>query len=347
MVIAASLVDVPTGHPQTSDNAFTEVPARTITPDEAWVLSRVAVKALRHIVQARADIRESETDQAQDELQKAMALIEIIKGAVPTVKVKDQIWIAKKHLTYDGREKVASDLIPIYASLDEMEGLVHVDTARDHIQSAEEQLKRGDTEKACKELELADRDLESSEIELPITNVEKCIMLAQNCLSKHETGKADEALRTAEEGLQFISTDIYSPLVLAERSLWQGIGDYSEKKFEEARADIRRTKSHLKRSIKYMDAKTKAEGEKLLQELAALEDRLLKYEQATEAHIRELWPGSRPCGTTEPAPIWPGAKSNARIRHYPKNGTVFPFSEICSRRTGINQCRSLWLSTRP
>ncbi|GBE03304.1 MAG TPA: hypothetical protein ENH31_04770 [Nitrospirae bacterium] len=51
-------------------------------------------------------------------LKQARELIGIIKEARPVTKVKDHIWVAKKHLSYEDTEEVMPDLIPIYSSLD-------------------------------------------------------------------------------------------------------------------------------------------------------------------------------------------------------------------------------------
>ena len=98
---------------------------------------------LRHIAQARGDLKNNKPDQAKEALTKAATLIDIIKASVPTWKVKAHIWVAKKHLSYEDTTTVLQDLVPIYAALDDIEALVPVEKTKAHVKQAEKKLKEG------------------------------------------------------------------------------------------------------------------------------------------------------------------------------------------------------------
>ena len=78
---------------------------KTITPREEAVISSAGVKVLRHIAQARSDIRNRDVDGVKQELDQADKLLDIIQAGLPTTKVKDRIWVAKKHLEYENTEE--------------------------------------------------------------------------------------------------------------------------------------------------------------------------------------------------------------------------------------------------
>ena len=86
---------------------------KTISPAEESIISSAATKVLRHIAKARGAIHEKDLDQAGKDLKQAHKLINIIKTSLPTTKVKDHIWVAKKHLDYESTKEVKSDLVPI------------------------------------------------------------------------------------------------------------------------------------------------------------------------------------------------------------------------------------------
>ncbi|MBW1803425.1 MAG: YfdX family protein, partial [Deltaproteobacteria bacterium] len=91
-------------------------PKKNISPAEESIISSAATKVLRHIAKARGAVHSKELDQAKKVLSQAKKLIDIIKASLPTAKVKDHIWVAKKHLDYENTEEVMPDLIPIYAA---------------------------------------------------------------------------------------------------------------------------------------------------------------------------------------------------------------------------------------
>ncbi len=283
--------------PITSGTVFAQVihekvtvtPTRTLTAGEKSIISSSAVKVLRHIAQARADIHEKDLNHARGELRQALTLIDIIRATLPTAKVKDHIWVAKKHLSYEDTESVIPDLVPIYASLDEIADIVPVSKAREHINKAREHLKKGNKKGAKKELNLADESLIFSEVDLPLSYTETHITDAQGFLAKKEPRKAAEALKAAEDGVQFVDVDIQSPMTQARRSLWKATKHYLTGDMTATKKDLEDAKSALRKAGSTVDTKTKVKVKGLLKDVDAIEGEVDKGAKETGRDLKGLY----------------------------------------------------------
>ena len=271
------------------EEKLTVTPSRTITSSEEQAISSTALKVLRHIAQARADIHEKDVNHANAELRLSQTLIDIIKAALPTENVKDRIWVAKKHLSYEDTETIKQDLVPIYSSLDEIQDLVPVEKSRDHINNAMEYLKKGNKEGAKEELKLADESLLYSEVDLPLAYTERHITAALGFLERNDAKKADEALKLAENGVQFISIDINSPVAKAKKSLWQASRNFSTGELAAAKRDLKEAKIFLGKAVKVGEAETRAEAEKLVKDIEAVEGKVDKGVKETGQEINNLY----------------------------------------------------------
>jgi predicted nucleic acid-binding Zn-ribbon protein len=294
IILAAGLLML---SPITSGTAFAQVihekvtvtPTRTLTAGEKSIISSSAVKVLRHIAQARADIHEKDLNHARGELRQALTLIDIIRATLPTAKVKDHIWVAKKHLSYEDTESVIPDLVPIYASLDEIADIVPVSKAREHINKVREHLKKGNKKGAKKELDLADESLIFSEVDLPLSYTETHITDAQGFLAKKEPQKAAEALKAAEDGVQFVDVDIQSPMTQARKSLWKATKHYLAGDMTATKKDLEDAKSALRKVGSTVDAKTKVKVEGLLKDVEAIEGEVDNGAKETGRNLKGLY----------------------------------------------------------
>jgi uncharacterized C2H2 Zn-finger protein len=268
---------------------MTVVPGRTITSGEESTISSAALKTLRHIAQARAYIHVKDLLKAQKELKQAKTLLEIIKTTVPTDKIKDRIWVAKKHLSYEDTETVMQDLIPIYSSLDEIEEFAPMDRAKEHINKAKNHLKNGNKKGADEELKLADEAVVFTEVDLPLKDTERHVNAANMYLTKKEPKKADAALKSAEDGVQFLSMMDSSPVLQAKKSFWHATQNYAAGRTEAAKADIKEAKAYLVKAGKIVDAKTKTEAEKLVKDIEAIEVKMDKVDHETGQELKKLY----------------------------------------------------------
>ena len=271
------------------EEKITITPGGTITPENESIISSAATKVLRHIAQARFRIHEKDLARAQNELKQARTLIAIIRTMVPTEKIKDLIWIANKHLSYESTENVMRDLVPIYASLDEIEDFVPVEKSREHINKAKKYLKEGIKKGAGEELIFADESLLYNEIDLPLGNTERHIINAQALLKKQELQKADAALKSAETGVQFISLMSSAPVIQARKSLWHASKNFAAGELVAAKRDLKEAKTALEKVIKSEDVKTSAEAEKLKKDIEAVEGKVDKGAKETEQEIKKLY----------------------------------------------------------
>ena len=278
---------------QTIHEELTRTPGRTLSAAEESAISSAAVHTLRQIVKARGEIHDKDIEQAKKDLGQAMVLIQIIKSSLPTIKVKDHIWVAKKHLDYETTEQVLPDLIPINEDLTEIEDIVPVDEAKNHIAKARKALQKGDKKSAKKNLNAADKLIVFDEIDLPLASTEKHIIAAETMLSRDKSHDADMELKSAEDSVQFASVALQAPLTKAKRSLWHAFKDYAAGKKAETSVDLKKAETYLKKVGENTDKRTKAETDKLYQDTKSLKDKLKNGGKHTTAEFKGLWERSK------------------------------------------------------
>ena len=253
---------------------ITIVPVRVVTPAQQEILSNAAASILRHISDARGDIHAKKPEAAKEALQKIDRLIRIIKAGRPVAKIKDHIWIAKKHLDYEDTEEVAEDLIPIYADLSDIENFVPVVQARKKLNKAKESLKKGNRKAAKEELAAVDEAVTYSEIDLPLAETERQVALAQKALDQDKLTDADKALKAAEDGVQFFSVGVEGPLGKAKKSYLQATEHYAAQKYEAAKTDLQKAAAWIKRAGQSSDKKIRQEAINLEKSIKDLEKKL-------------------------------------------------------------------------
>lgn len=272
------------------EEKVTIIPGRTITSSDEATISSASLKVLRHIAQAREDIHGKELLKAQEQLKQAQTLIDIIKATEPTDKIKDRIWVAKKHLSYEDTETVRQDLIPIYASLDDIDEFIPSNNnAMDHINKAKKHLENANKKGATKELTLAEDAVVYTEIDLPLGDTERHVKAARTFLTKKESKKAAAALKSAEDGVQYLSLMDSSPVYKARKSFWNATQNYMAGRLEAAKSDIKDAKSYLAKVDASIDAKTKTEADKLLKDVESVERKVTKVDLETGQELNKLY----------------------------------------------------------
>ena len=252
-------------------------------------IASLAVNALKHIAKARGFIHDKNGTDAKRELADSQKLMEEIRTALPTTRIKDRIWIAKKHLSYETSEEVIPDLVPIYTSLDDVQSFITVDKTRAHLNEAEKALKEGDKEKGAKELEFAENSLVYVEIDMPLSYTDRKVAEALHLLAEGKEKEADQALKEAEDGIQVISIASYGPMVLAQESLWQATEEYAKGEYETARKSLAEAKTFLKMAAKQADEKTKEELVALDRKIEELEKKMSESGTDFSKEIKGLW----------------------------------------------------------
>jgi len=290
-VMMAGLGPVMLSAPVSADAIQEQVsvnPEKTISPQEEAVISSAGAKVLRHIAQARADIHNKDIEGAKSALGQADKLLDIIQASVPTTKIKDQIWVAKKHLEYEDTQEVLPDLIPIYASLDELVNTMPVDAAKKNLDQAKEQLKSGDNGKAGKALEATAAALQYTEVDLPLGTTRQLVSRAKTALDKGNTEDAAKALKSAEDNVVFLSAAIEQPLFTAKALIWQTVLDLDSANMDLAKADLKGAIGYLEIASHSDNKSTRdAAGQILPQARAMQKD--LDNGMDIGARVRRLW----------------------------------------------------------
>ncbi len=264
-------------------------PGKPLSFPQQERIANLAVKALKHIAKARGFIHTHNFADARGELAKSQKLMEIIRASLPTTRIKDHIWVAKKHLSYEDSEEVIPDLVPIYVSLDEIQSFVSVDKTREHLDEAKKALKADDKKKGTEALTLAGESLVYVEIDLPLRYTERKVANALLLMTEGKGKEADQVLKEAEDGVQVISISSYGPMVLAQESLWQATKDYTKGRYEAAKRSLADAKVFLKMAARQADEKTKKALAKLSRKIDELEEKMAESGSDFSKEIKGLW----------------------------------------------------------
>ena len=273
----------------------TVVPGRQITPQDEAVISSAAVKILRHIAAARGDLHgdKPNIDQAKSELDQSDKLLDIIQASLPTTKVKDHIWVAKKHLEYENTREVLPDLVPIYSSLDELVDYVPTGTAKVHLDQAKKALQQGDKGKATEQLKQTDDALLFVEADLPLSATRNLVTQAKEKLAKGDGKAADKLLKSAEDNVVFISVSYQSPLIQAKSALWRATEDFRLQDKTKAKRDLAQAVNYLQQAAQSGDQITRQAAEKLVSEVRDLHQQIESGEQGLKDRIAGVWDRTR------------------------------------------------------
>ncbi|MFZ1746728.1 MAG: YfdX family protein [Nitrospirales bacterium] len=219
-----------------------------------------AAKVLCAIARARESLHHKTFAQATNDLHHARTLIDLIKFAGPTTRVKDQLWEVKKNWDSESSEKLALDLIPIDLRLTNLEFFVPVVEAKAHLHAAYKSLHNQDRASAINHLEALINALIHTEGALRLTATEHHIVQAQKLLTHNKIQQADAVLGNAEEGAEFISlrVDVIS-MAQARKNLWPGMGTYPVPNVHSEKNAPKQAEVWLTRHVQVPDEKIQEE----------------------------------------------------------------------------------------
>ncbi|MCB1789657.1 MAG: YfdX family protein [Gammaproteobacteria bacterium] len=270
---------------------LTVSPGRQISPQDEVTISATAVKVLRHIAAARGELTGDKPDssKAKLELEQSNRLLDIIQAALPTTKVKDRIWVARKHLEYENTDEVLPDLVPIYVSLDELVDYMPTAKAKDHLDNAKQALKDGDKPKASEHLQAVDDALLYVEADLPLSSTRVLVEQARAALDKTDVKAADQALAAAEDNIVFVSLSFESPLTQAKAALFRAQQNYAlgEKAF--AKADLDAAVVFLERAAQSEDKVVRDATNALVSEVRGLNSLIDTNSQDFSVKTEHAW----------------------------------------------------------
>ncbi|MCB1787439.1 MAG: YfdX family protein [Chromatiaceae bacterium] len=281
--------------PSYADRAIQEeisvLPGRQITIQDEHAISSAAVKVLRHIAEARGALQGEHADvaAASAQLAKSEQLLDIIQAALPTTKVKDRIWVARKHLEYEDTREVLPDLIPIYTSLDELVDYVPTSVAKAHLDNAKQALKKGDKEQASRQLQEVDDALMYVEADLPLGSTRELVDQAKQALTKNDSKTADQVLAQAEDNVVFVSLSFESPLTQAKAAIYRAWQESKLGERDQAKADLDAAVKLLERAARSDDEVSRKAVSDLVGEVRDLHTAIDTNDTSISSRIENAW----------------------------------------------------------
>lgn len=272
---------------------LTVTPGRAISRADEAAISRAAMKVLRRIGDARAAIARKDETAAREQLRLADTLLDIIQAALPTTRVRDQIRVAESKLQYDQTREVQPDLVPVYASLDEIADFANAPVARAHLDAAQARLKSGDAKGAKTELEAVDAALLYEEVDLPIAATRQFIHTAQAELARGNLKLAADHLMAAQDNVVHYTAFVDEPLVPAKANLARAQANLKAGRMDAARADVQRAIAQLDQAASRADAKVKADVQALAQDARALDQKIAQGGKDAGRDADLLWGRTR------------------------------------------------------
>lgn len=261
-------------------------PGRSITPADESLLSASAGKVLHHVALARDALRKKEAERAKQELKQAEALLDIIQSMLPTTFVQDRIWTADNKLQYENKTEVALSRVPISASLDERIEVGQVKLAKAKGDPASK-------EHANDEAEVESAILYFEEVDLPLNAIRHFVASALVNLGQNRISAADQALRSAQDSVDFIAISVPTPLLAARVNLERAHAHFSAGNAADAKADVNRAIEQLNAEERQVAPETKADVQKLLADAKLLQTRLDQGGPTLGNEMNSLWHRTR------------------------------------------------------
>lgn len=271
---------------QAQDKKNTLPPEITFT--QGLPLASVS-KVLRNITQARNDIHKNDLADAKEVLQRTRLGIEFIRESSPAEQVRNYIWVAKQHLSYEDRDTILQDFIAIHSSLKSLGKMRYVENAKRYINKAMHALKNKDKDSAELDLEFADKAMLDGQLNLPLSIVEGYVVSALEYLTSNEPAKADRALKQAENESQFIVVDLYSSLPRTGGSTGTSKKTSAEREYVLAKKELDRAGEYVGKALRSGDAEIRKEAEGLSGDLVILRGKGEKIGNVEKREIESLW----------------------------------------------------------
>jgi len=249
-------------------------PGRIETTAAAEVIAAEGGRILRDIAQARANIHWDYPLRAEGDIDRADRMLDVIEESMPTAEVRQRIWVARRHLDYAEIQEVTSDLVPIYAAVEQVESLAPADSIRGHVDRAKRHLEKEDRKAAGRELARADQELLLVEVDLPLSSTRRHLAEAREALAMVERDRAAAYLRQAEDDLVFLTGLARSPLGAARWSLAKAVAGYTKGDIEGAEHYLTLTRRSVERARDNASEASRSTLKDVAGELRDLEGRL-------------------------------------------------------------------------
>jgi len=186
---------------------------------------------LTHVDKAAQQLADARTDAARAEIEKAQALVKVVRGLLPTTIVTTTVRDTQGKEVYRDEQRVQDDQIPIYS------GAVAMEVVEPIIEAKKD-------EAALKGVRLADAELIHTAVLVDVNYVERKLTRATELLAKPQEAAAELAqIQTA--GVRFYAHKEDSPLVAVQHALRLAERQVREKKYDGAKLNLQTAKLQL------------------------------------------------------------------------------------------------------
>ena len=202
-----------------------------LTKEEQRAVSLAGGRILKHVNQARTALSSNHQEQAIENIDKALKLVDIIHSVSPTYLVRARIQAGD--LVYEDEESIRPFLVTIYDELDRVSVLAPI------IESKEKNAQRS---QGGIPPVISDASLQYGRFFFDLEYTRQHLNSAREALVKNKDARlADAALLTIQLSVAFEYSVVDMPLSKASQNLMLARTMYEQNRLEEARAAVQET----------------------------------------------------------------------------------------------------------
>jgi len=244
-----------------------------LSAEDLHQASLLTSQFLTHVDKAAQQLVDARTDAARTEIEKAQALVKVVRGLLPTTIVTTTVRDAQGKEVYRDEQRVQDDQIPIFS------GAVAMEVVEPIIEAKKD-------EAALKGVRLADAELIHTAVLVDVNYVERKLTRATELLAKPQEAAAELAqIQTA--GVRFYAHKEDSPLVAVQHALRLAERMVREKKYEGAKLNLQTAKLQLEAYRALLDTGAGVPAANLEKEIQTLSGELQTPGAADK--IRGMW----------------------------------------------------------
>ena len=244
-----------------------------LSAEDLHQASLLTSQLLTHVDKAAHQLADAHSDSARIEIDKAQALVKVVRGLLPSAIVTTIVKDAQGKEVYRNEQRVQNDQIPIYS------GAVAMEVVEPIIEAKKD-------EAALKGVRLADAELIHTAVLVDVNYVERKLTRATELIAKpHEAAAELAQIQTA--GVRFYAHKEDSPLVDVQHALRLAERMVREKKYDGAKLNLQTAKLQLEAYRAVMDNGAGLPAANLEKEIQKLSGELQTPGAADK--IRGMW----------------------------------------------------------
>ncbi|MBI4966177.1 MAG: YfdX family protein [Desulfomonile tiedjei] len=251
-------------------------PTTKMTDKEKQSLSLAASELLRHVNDARVDIKYAGGKTAAAHVAKALSLEKIIENALPEYQVSTVI--KSGNLTYKNEEKRRQFIVPMYGELDEFLWTgASVKRPKKWAGGKEALEPSGDAE------------VRFTRTFLDVRDAKHYLEQTEDALKKNDLESADQALAAIQEHVISEYDEVDLPLLAARRSLMEAARAAADQKYNEAKQALKNAAEALEGYRAQMGDEVSKRTQTLAEEIKTLSDTLDQKKEGAVEVITSFW----------------------------------------------------------